>query len=85
VSDLRELLLGAGETGEAPRSVDVDALLALVDGMGRILAEVRAVLVAHQTPSVGVDGACLHPSADRREAGTFSQSVPFCGKCGDFL
>ena len=81
MSELRQILLD----GKEQPALDVDAVLGYLDAIGRLVAEVRSLVVAHQTPSVGDDGACRHPVADRLEAGTFAQMQVFCGKCGESL
>ena len=75
--------IGSGEPDEP--KVDYQAILDGLDAVSNAVAELRKMATQKVTPVTTEDGKCLHPSPDRREAGTFSQIQPYCGRCGEFL
>jgi hypothetical protein len=86
VSVVRSTILhhiGSGEPDEP--QVDYQAILDGLDAVSNAVAELRKMVTQKVTPVTTEDGKCLHPSPDRREAGTFSQVQPYCGRCGEFL
>jgi hypothetical protein len=75
--------IGSGQPDES--KVDYQAVLDGLDAVANAVTELRKMVTQKVTPATTEDGKCLHPSAERREAGTFSQNQPYCGRCGDFL
>ncbi len=74
-----------GQEKTAEPEVDYQSILDGLDAVANAVAELRKMVTQKVTPATAEDGKCLHPSADRREAGTFAQVQPYCGRCGEFL
>ncbi len=74
-----------GQDKPAEPEVDYQSVLDGLDAISNAVSELRKIVTRKVAPIEAEDGKCLHPASERREAGTFAQVQPYCGRCGEFL